>query len=516
MRVFLYYTWFNWEYVNAGIYDYLIKHNDISEITIVTCEGINLPCHANYQSERLKCNLCKLNKALFFKSLEIAKPNLKINHLYIENISVQFTNEHEKIITDFKNSKDSVYDFLTKLKYKGCNIGFGIMSTYISNSRNYKPEKNADSMRFFLQQISQQLVLVDSFLQYFNKSKFEKYLLFNGRSNDTRFLFDILKNTKQNETFIIENIIVKENKYNIIESMAVEILPCRLPQDIEYRHQQIISLWLKSDEQFRISEGEKYFQERIENLNAKDHKDLFIENWVGNETNVFNDGSKIKVVIFNSSSDETASIPEVNKFNYFGDQNKKIKQICLQLSKDPKFEVVLRIHPNLKNISYNYHKELYELSKLVKVIEADSSVNSYGLIKSADLIIVFGSTIGVEACYLNKPVINLGAALYSFLDVSYNPKSDDELNDLLNSALTLPPKPRLNSLKYGFFMKRRDLSALEPFTNKIYLNKWVKYNYQNNYLNFLIKKNITSSIGKVSNFFTQKNKNIVPFKEVLT
>ena len=207
--------------------------------------------------------------------------------------------------------------------------------------------------------------------------------------------------------------------------------------------------------------------------------------------NPFLDKKSIKVTIFNSSSDEIASIPELEEYNYFGEQNDSIRELLRILDELGGFEIILRIHPNLSNVNYKYHEGLYILQdefKGLKIFDANSSINSYNLVKYSDLIFTYGSTIGVEATYLKKPVINMGAASYFNIDATYNPISYIEVKELLKNARLLKPKPLINALKYGYY--RNNPVSYSNSTTKVFnfLNIFSFYNFQLPIFKFQILK----------------------------
>ena len=111
----------------------------------------------------------------------------------------------------------------------------------------------------------------------------------------------------------------------------------------------------------------------------------------------------------------------------------------------------MRVDPNLKNLPYHYHQGLYKLSyPNLSIIPADSDISTYSILDAADKVIVFGSTMGIESCYWGKPTINLAYALYENMDVTYYPKTKEELFDLIDSK-DLQPKNSNNALLYGLY-----------------------------------------------------------------
>ena len=90
----------------------------------------------------------------------------------------------------------------------------------------------------------------------------------------------------------------------------------------------------------------------------------------------------------------------------------------------------------------------------ITVIPGADSISTYDLMDAAEKVVVFGSTMGLEAAYWNKPVILLAGANYYYSDLCYVPKSEEELSDLLES--TLKPKKNDNVIKWGFYMMYRN------------------------------------------------------------
>jgi hypothetical protein len=81
---------------------------------------------------------------------------------------------------------------------------------------------------------------------------------------------------------------------------------------------------------------------------------------------------------------------------------------------------------------------------------------------ACEKVVVFGSTVGIEATYSRKPSILCGAAYYASLDAAYRPASHDEVITLIDACL--PPKPIIGALQYGFYLKTfgMDFRYFEP------------------------------------------------------
>ena len=121
--------------------------------------------------------------------------------------------------------------------------------------------------------------------------------------------------------------------------------------------------------------------------------------------------------IFTSSQDEFASLGKDWHLHEWSDQYSAISEV-LELVGGNR-AVYLRVHPNFASKSHKaYKRELKEIKSLKKknpnlyVIMHDDKANSYELIRHSSHIVVWDSTIGLEAMILGKRVIELAASYY--------------------------------------------------------------------------------------------------------
>ena len=116
------------------------------------------------------------------------------------------------------------------------------------------------------------------------------------------------------------------------------------------------------------------------------------------------------------------------------------------------------MHPNLRGLDNTQTKGVKELADKYKnliVISPESDIDSYALLDKCDKVIVFGSTIGIEASFWNKPVILIGRAEYEDLNACYIPQDYSEIISLITDKLE--PLPSVNALKYGFYEKNKGM-----------------------------------------------------------
>lgn len=107
---------------------------------------------------------------------------------------------------------------------------------------------------------------------------------------------------------------------------------------------------------------------------------------------------------------------------------------------------VLRVHPNLGNKERRYFRREMRHIKLLSerfpnlsVIPHNSKMSSYRLIENLDLVVVFNSTIGLEATILGKPVLRLAPTYYDLLVPCQSAENLLELGKLKEKDLFKTP-----------------------------------------------------------------------------
>lgn len=129
------------------------------------------------------------------------------------------------------------------------------------------------------------------------------------------------------------------------------------------------------------------------------------------------------------------------------------------------FEVVVRWHPHLQKVRGNEKKRIQKIQKKfeerTRFIAPSNSTSTYSLIENSELVLTFGSTVGVEACYYGKPSICVGPAVYDCLDVAYFPKTPGEVEDAILNYRRLEIGNFMDALVFGAFMKDLDSIGFE-------------------------------------------------------
>ena len=186
--------------------------------------------------------------------------------------------------------------------------------------------------------------------------------------------------------------------------------------------------------------AEQYYNARKNrqyNKFAKRHKNL--------ATPVIDDSVKKKVTFFLSSEDECDSLgPEWR--SPFRDTAEIVRAACQAF---PDYWFCVRFHPNqagsLSDVTAGY-RGLETIPHLTIYFPKDD-VNSYTLVDWSDVVVTFASTLAIESCWANKPVIEMGPSYFSELGISWTPDSVEEFLELLRADLK--PKPTEPALRFA-------------------------------------------------------------------
>lgn len=170
------------------------------------------------------------------------------------------------------------------------------------------------------------------------------------------------------------------------------------------------------------------------------------------------------LAVFPSSSDEVGSIDKA-ELHELDNQSVSMRKV-ISRAHQIGYNVTVRLHPNLlTKPRREFSRELKVFSRIAKdfpgvqVLKPDSRVNSYKLIAESDIVYVHGSSIGVEASALGKPVLSSQRSAYSPVTDVIELLSDSDLSVL---ELTPPLPDRRKSLLYLEWIHRHRIRYVPP------------------------------------------------------
>lgn len=157
-----------------------------------------------------------------------------------------------------------------------------------------------------------------------------------------------------------------------------------------------------------------------------------------------------RIVYFSSSDDEYAAVSDSFQIGPWPDQLTAVGELIDICAKYSDIELIIRVHPHLtkKSKQERLRWSGFEADNLC-VISPGEIADSYALLDSADIVISYGSTMGMEAAYWGKPSIVLGPCSYAGTPPVITVASRLELNGLLMNLNDLHPPNQELCLPYG-------------------------------------------------------------------
>lgn len=466
----------------------MLYENEGNEVLYIVCDGCTGMCTQNLQHSKVACKYCQFQSNALVKKFP---DSIKVEKLSDYDGFID-KKEVENITFSYNNYAD-----IKKITFHNVNVGYACVSSYIFKTRNLNPKMDKAFRNFFDTMLKTTCYLVLLQEKIIDTYQPDEVTFFNGRFMENRTLVDLCL-AKDVHYHACDGVFITHNK--VLKMVFYD----GMPQSISYMTKVYEEGWknplvpLYDKEQI----GRWFFESKIKQRFTADKnyvKDQTLgvmpEGWDDNNTNF---------VIFNSSEDEFCAIgDEWDDASVFENQIVGIKYICETLLRErPEVKVYLRIHPNLKDIPYKYHTDLYKLPALysnLTVIPGNSKIASYSLMEKANRIIVFGSTMGIESAYAGKTVINLAGSYYRKLNICYTPNNVAEFTELLLKE-NLPPLDNYNCLKYGYGMTNPDVPGY-IFLNRtednikhrlvdyareyglLYSIKYLYYRFRTTYLN---------------------------------
>lgn len=400
---------------------------------VATCSGgQGYACSLNIYGLKSICKVCRSQTQRGLKSLKgvyqhIETPS-QTGKLSSLNLSGFLTNRWS----------------LKKYSFERVDVGQAAYSSYIALSRDQDLEGRLAKWSLRKLLATSETLVVWSRMTI-SKYKIKEAILYNGRQNQYR---PLLRVAQQN------NLVIEVMEFSGQHSGCVYVFKNQLPQDLDVLNEAIQACWLKF-----MAEAEQcarnYYSYKRSGGVINDSKAYVI----GQKKGMLPPGwdfKKHNIAIFNSSEDEFAALGGEYDKTLYKNQTEAITKICESLCNDPNIFIWLRIHPNLKDVKWEFAARLQKLKykyKNLHVIPGNSPVSSYSLLDACSTAVSFGSTMGIEAAYWGKPSILLGRCIYERLGSVYTPSSHDEVLKLLQKR-DLQPLPLEGTYKVALFWSK--------------------------------------------------------------
>lgn len=335
----------------------------------------------------------------------------------------------------FKDIKD-----LQGFEWNGFDAGMAVGSSLISYVRVTRPDI-VPYRAVIDRTMTSALRLYSSFRAFLARERPDVVYVLNGRFTHTRALFRACQ--QEGVRCLIHEMGSRLTHYGIFDNA--------MPHDRANFARRVKALWANRAQDPDVREqATRWFEDRACGMDqgwvsfVKNHDPSLVpEGW---------DPTRPKLVVFTSSEDEFAAIGPDWKNDLFPRQSDGIKILCQLVGElRPDADLVIRVHPNLAGTTDPEVTSVFDLARPgIIVIAPESRVSSYGLLRTAEVVLTFGSTIGMEAVFWGKPSILLGPTMYDGLGGTYRPAAVEELRALLSS--TLEPLDREAALMFGYYV----------------------------------------------------------------
>lgn len=374
----------------------------------------------------------------------IKKQNMGFRLLQGEFLKEQLISEKEKQTS--YSLKDEFLTDVSKLKALVIDdhfqIGWAMLSSLVSGYRDpfIDVSKYKDELASLYQDSCRIYYSVKDFIKQY---QLQKVYVFNGRLSYTKAVLDAAK-AMQIDCYVHERASAF-TKYSLFKNHTIH--------NITKFTECVLSAWEdEKDPDKKQQSGNQFYIDRKNNvigswstfLDLQDPS-LLPEKWNSQNYNI---------TLFTSSEDEFASISSEWDNPFFKSQLEGLHKVADIVSKQSQTHLYVRVHPNTKSMSKDYIEELEKLAeyKNVSLIEFDSNISSYQLLENSDKIVTFGSTMGMEAVYWNKPSVLLGKTLYYYLTGPHIPENVNDVEALiLDKNLSVPVAH--DAIKFGYFLK---------------------------------------------------------------
>jgi hypothetical protein len=306
---------------------------------------------------------------------------------------------------------------LSSLFFKNLDYGYAVLSTLCSMYGKGEVSKK------LIQTVGKKVLL--NYIKTFNETYYSikaleiKFLvIFNGRFVNERAAASAAR-------LLGIKIVYHEATRN-----SSYIASCFSPHSIIGYKKLAESLILNVDPEVISKDSRSWYESRI--AGSDPYSAHFQTNWDNfHDVLTQNTGARKRISIFTTSDDEYLGLSVDWDLPQKQSQREWIA-VIVKIALKHNYEVILRLHPNLKTKSKSLQRDWVQLSELdgLRIIGFNDRCNSYNLVRSSDLIVTCGSTIAMEAGFLGKPVLSVGTGIYDALNAVRKVQDLDLIEDI--------------------------------------------------------------------------------------
>ena len=359
--------------------------------------------------------------------------------------SPEMSNQLVKSCSDYSINFSGDLEELKKYLYKGHPLGLAVASSFISIKRNSRLNVTRH-IRLIRKALFSSAMIYERTLMLLRQHEPITAVTCNGRSAVSAPVVHACE--KVGVRLIRHENGTLRNSFCLYEESV---------HSASYMRRRIIDSWENAFEPERSLVAKRFFEKSL----SPERNPFIRQQKFGNVPKTNASGTK-KIVFFTSSDDEREALTfQDSDRGYWTDQISAVRNVAEIVSRIGKTDFYVRIHPHQMTKSKEDRDFWDKLSiEGCQVISSFSPVDSYALMKSSDIVITYGSTVGVEATYYGIPsVLMCRDTYYSGLNICYEPNNPTELEFLLSNSHCLKAKPKETVFPYGFYYETSGMKS---------------------------------------------------------
>ena len=330
---------------------------------------------------------------------------------------------------------------LRQWKIQNFDIGYACLSSLVSLTRDPQPDlaKHRDQLERLARAA---LATWNTTLGWLTTRRPDRVYVFNGRFAATRAVLRACQLAKIN-CYIHER---------GCDTRHFQLYRNHLPHDIDQVQRRMRHHWNRQSANPRRDQlARAWYRGRVARVETNWHS--FVRGQTHGQLPDSWNSRRHNIAVYTSSEDEFVAIGDCWQNRLYPDQSEALNRIAVDLETTrPDAHLTIRVHPNLAGVDNASTRALQGLNRSnVTLIDATARIDSYQLMRAADTVVTFGSTMGMESVYWSRPSVLLGPCFYQSLRGTYQARSHGETLRLLTADLM----PRFNhdALLYGYWMQ---------------------------------------------------------------
>jgi hypothetical protein len=411
------------------------RHLDSGDdVTVITCDAALTYCEANQEREFSNCAHCVGRAREGLKRLSRPVSVVKLTELVLHAKAAM------KALWRLPRTYEN-FEQLYQLKVENFDLGAAVLSTLNSVLDDPEPDPSVhpDLTWVTLAAAFAAYTALDGYLE---QNSCDLFYVFNGRLANLRAALRVCQ--KHNVRCLVHERGSDHESYSLAENTMPHD-PGHIARDLA------ITLKAAPSLQQKEAVAREFYTERREGV---------IANWVSLTDDQIRDSlpegwleAPARIAMFTSTEAEFTCLREFYPPRIYPSQLHGIVMILEDLNRlgfSGMFAV--RMHPNSVRTKSDFTEQLRALPyPFLRVIPPEEKLDSYALLRTAQKVLTWGSTIGIEAAYWKVPSIVAGWGSYMHLGSTYNPDTHTEVMDLL--LRRLEAKPIAGAIDYGFYSK---------------------------------------------------------------